>query len=71
MDYQFFVGMLLYASFNISPDISYAMSRVARFTHQQKKSHTTTLKTIAKCYANTKDKAILSNLLMITSQNAT
>ena len=45
-DYSSVVGMLLYLSNNTRPDITFAVSQVARFTHQPKKSHGIAVKTI-------------------------
>jgi hypothetical protein len=42
--YRSVVGMMLYLSTNIRPDIAYAMSQVARFSHNPKKSHATEIK---------------------------
>ena len=49
------VGMLLYLSTNTCPDITFALSQVARFNHSPKKSHTTAIKMIIhnlKCTIN-------------------
>ena len=40
-NYRSVVGMLLYLSGNTRPDITFAVSQVARFTHNPKKSHAT------------------------------
>ena len=45
-DYASVVGMLLYLSTNTRPDISFAVSQVARFTYNPKQSHVTAIKTI-------------------------
>ena len=58
-DYRSIVGMLLYVSSNTRPDIAYAVSQVARFTHEPRKSHATALKTIVRYLAGTKDKGII------------
>ena len=60
-DYRSIVGMLLYVSSNTRPDISYAVSQVARFSYGPKKSHATALKMIARYLAGTKDKGIIFN----------
>jgi hypothetical protein len=44
--YPSVVGMLLYLSTNTRPDIAFAISQVARFNHNPKKSHATTIKMI-------------------------
>jgi hypothetical protein len=44
--YRSIVGMLLYLSTNTGPDITYAVSQVARFNHNPKKSHASAIKTI-------------------------
>ncbi len=44
--YPSIVGMLLYLSSNTRPDIAFAVSQVARFTHNPKESHSTALKVI-------------------------
>merc|ERR1712024_393128 len=57
--YRSVVGMLLYLSGNTRPDITFAVSQVARFTHDPKKSHATTLKMIVRYLAGTIDKGII------------
>lgn len=47
-NYASIVGMLLYLSTNTRPDIAFAVSQVARFTHQPKKSHATAVKMIVR-----------------------
>ena len=44
--YRAIVGMLLYLSGNTRPDIAFAVSQVARFSHDPKKSHASAIKTI-------------------------
>jgi hypothetical protein len=44
--YPSIIGMLLYLSTNTRPDIAFAISQVARFNHNPKKSHATTIKMI-------------------------
>ena len=53
------VGMLLYLSGNTRPDITFAVSQVARFTHYPKKSHATAVKMIVRYLSGTKDKGII------------
>eukprot|EP00972_Heterocapsa_arctica_P038481 5669739-Heterocapsa_arctica.AAC.1 len=45
-NYRSIIGMLLYLSTNTRPDISFAVSQVARFSHAPKKSHASAVKTI-------------------------
>ena len=45
-DYATVVGMLLFLSNNTRPDIAYAVSQVARFTHNPKESHAKGIKRI-------------------------
>jgi hypothetical protein len=51
--YSSIVGMLLYLSTNTRPDIAYAVSQVARFSHSPKKSHAAAVKTIIRYLART------------------
>ena len=44
--YRSVVGMLLYLSTNTRPDITFAVSQVARFCHNPRKAHGTAVKTI-------------------------
>jgi len=46
--YPSIVGMLLYLATNTCPDIAFAVSQVACFCHNPKKSHATAVKTIAR-----------------------
>ena len=55
-DYASVVGMLLYLSNNTRPDITFAVSQVARFTHNPKQSHGTAVKMIVRYLARTHDK---------------
>jgi hypothetical protein len=48
-NYHSIVDMLLYLSTNTRPDIAFAVSQVARFSHNPKKSHATAVKMIV-CY---------------------
>ena len=47
--YPSIIGMLLYLLTNTCPDITFAVSQVARFNHSPKKSHVTAVKMII-CY---------------------
>ena len=58
-NYRSIVGMLLYLSGNTRPDITFAVSQVARFTYAPKKSHATALKMIVRYLAATQDKGII------------
>ena len=53
--YRSIVGMLLYLSTNTRPDIAYAVSQVARFSHNPKKSHASAVKTIVRYLNRTKN----------------
>ena len=52
-NYRSVVGMLLYLSTNTRPDITFAVSQVARFSHSPKKSHATAVKMIVRYLART------------------
>ena len=54
--YPSVIGSLLYLSTNTRPDICFAVSQVARFTHDPKQSHATAVKRIIRYLAGTKDK---------------
>ena len=54
--YPSIVGMLLYLSTNTRPDITFAVSQVARFGHNPKKSHASAVKTIVRYLSKTSDK---------------
>ena len=56
--YASVVGMLLYLSNNTRPDITFAVSQVARFTAAPKQSHATAIKIIIRYLARTFDKGI-------------
>ena len=51
--YPSIVGMLLYLSSNTRPDICFAVSQVARFTHSPKQSHATAVKSIVRYLSGT------------------
>ena len=55
-------GALLCLSNNTRPDISFAVSQVARFTHNPKESHASAAKSILRCLARTKDKGLIATL---------
>ena len=57
--YRAIVGMLLYLSTNARPDIACAVSQVARFSADPKKSHATAVKTILRYLKRTMDKGTL------------
>jgi hypothetical protein len=58
-NYASVVGMLLYLSTNTRPDISFAVSQVARFNHNPKQSHATALKMILRYLKGTADKGMI------------
>ena len=58
-NYRSVIGMMLYLSTNTRPDISFAVSQVARFSHQPKQSHATAVKMIVRYLAGTKDKGVI------------
>jgi hypothetical protein len=51
--------MMLYLSTNTRPDIAFAVSQVARFSHNPKKSHAAGVKMIVRCLARTFDKGAI------------
>jgi len=57
--YKSIVGMLLYLSNNSRPDITFAVSQVARFTHCPKESHGTAVKMILRYLSRTADKGLI------------
>jgi hypothetical protein len=57
--YPSVVGMLLYLSTNTRPDIAFAVSQVARFSHSPRQSHATAIKTIVRYLSRTHDKGII------------
>lgn len=57
--YPSIVGMLLYLSSNTRPDITFAVSQVARFNHSPKESHATAIKMIIRYLHRTSDKGII------------
>ena len=52
-NYRSVVGMLLYLASNTRPDIVYAVSQVARFSHEPKISHATAIKTLVRYLSGT------------------
>ena len=50
---------MLYLSSNTRPDIAFAVSQVARFSHSPKRSHASAIKTIVRYLAGTKDKGTI------------
>ncbi|KAI2500885.1 hypothetical protein MHU86_13605 [Fragilaria crotonensis] len=58
-NYHSIVGMLLYLSTNTRPDITFAVSQVARFNHSPKKSHASAIKTILCYLTRTADKGTI------------
>ena len=59
--YGSIVGMLLYLSGNTRPDITFAVSQVARFTHAPRASHATAVKKILRYLSRTMDKGLIIN----------
>ena len=57
--YRSIVGMLLYLSTNTRPDISFAVSQVARFCHNPKRSHASAIKTIVRYLHRTCDMGMI------------
>jgi hypothetical protein len=58
-NYRSIVGMLQYLAGNTRPDISYAVSQVARFSNAPKKSHATAVKTILRYLKRTATSGII------------
>ena len=52
-NYKSVIGMLLYLSNNTRPDLTFAVSQVARFTHAPKQSHAVAVKRIVRYLATT------------------
>ena len=57
--YPSVVGMLLYLTTNTRPDIAFAVSQVARFTHNPKESHATAVKMIVRYLKGTRNKGTI------------
>ncbi len=51
--------MLLYLTTNTRPDIKFAVSQAARFTHDPKQSHASAVKTIVRYLAKTRTKGMI------------
>ena len=60
-NYRSIVGMLLYLSGNTRPDIQFAVSQVARFSHNPKQSHANAVKRIIQYLQATKDQGCIFN----------
>jgi hypothetical protein len=58
-NYRSVVGMLLYLSTNTRPDIAFAVSQVARFSHNPKSSHASAVKTILRYLSGSKNKGVV------------
>ena len=57
--YASVIGMMLYLASNTRPDISFAVNRCARFTHNSKASHETAVKRICRYLQGTKDNGLV------------
>ncbi|KAI2506515.1 hypothetical protein MHU86_7925 [Fragilaria crotonensis] len=57
--YRSIVGMLLYLSTNTRPDIAFAVSQVARFCHNPKRSHASAVKTLVRYLHRTSDMGMI------------
>jgi hypothetical protein len=57
--YSSVVGMMLYLSTNTRPDIAFAVSQVARFSSNPKRSHATAIKTIVRYLAGSTDQGTI------------
>ena len=57
--YPSIVGMLLYLTTNTRPDLAFAVSQVARFTHSPKQSHASAVKTIVRYLHRTSDQGMI------------
>ena len=57
--YRSIVGTVFYLSTNTCPDITYAVSQVAQFNHNPKKSHASAIKTIIQYLKRTEDKGTI------------
>jgi Reverse transcriptase (RNA-dependent DNA polymerase) len=58
-NYRSIIGMLLYLSTNTRPDITFAVSQAARFSHCPKQSHATAVKTILRYLKRTFDRGMI------------
>ena len=59
LNYASIVGMLLYLTGNTMPDISFAVSQVARYCHSPKQSHATAVKMILRYLKRTMNQEII------------
>ena len=57
--YPSVIGMLLYLSTNTRPDIAFAVSQVARYSHNPKQSHAAAVKHLVRYLSKTKDNGII------------
>ena len=57
-NYRSIIGMLLYLSTNTRPDITFAVSQAARFSHSPKQSHATAVKMILRYLKRTADRGM-------------
>ena len=57
--YPSIIGMLLYLANNTRPDITFAVSQVARFTHSPRKSHAVAVEIILRYLKGTADKGLI------------
>ena len=57
--YSSVIGMMLYLMMNTRPDITFAVSQVARFCSAPKQSHASAVKTIVRYLAATKDQGTI------------
>ncbi|CAJ1940544.1 unnamed protein product [Cylindrotheca closterium] len=58
-NYRSIVGMLMYLLTNTRPDITFAVSQVARFSSEPKQSHATAVKTILRYLKRTRTKGMI------------
>ena len=58
-NYRSVIGMMLYLSSNTRPDIAYAVSQVARFSHSPKQSHADAVKLIVRYLSGTRTEGII------------
>ena len=68
--YPSIVRMMLYLSTNMCPDITFAVSQVARFNHAPKQSHATAVNTIVRYLAGTADKGMIVKSTKTSDINA-
>ena len=61
-NYSSIVGMLLYLSGNTRPDISFAVSQVARYCHTPKQSHAVAVKMIVRYLKRTETQGLIVDL---------